>query len=54
MERTLLLLGEGVNRIRAGRFSKHRPECERRRVADDRMLWKGTALMRFATFPTFY
>jgi hypothetical protein len=52
LERTELMVGEGANRIRAGHFSRHRPDCERRRVPDDRMLWKGTTLMRFAHFPT--
>jgi hypothetical protein len=48
MERTELMVGEGVNRLRAGRISNHRPEGESRRVIDERMLWKGNALMRFA------
>jgi hypothetical protein len=52
MDRTELILGECVNRLRAGRLSRHRPVCESRRVPDDRMLWKWIALMRFARFPT--
>jgi hypothetical protein len=36
----------------AVRLSRHRPDGECRRVPDDRMLWKGNALMRFAPFPT--
>jgi hypothetical protein len=45
------MVGEGANRIGAGRFSRHRPDGESRRVPYDPMLWKGTILMRFATFP---
>jgi hypothetical protein len=52
MERTELMVGEGSNRLRAGRLSRHRPDGKCRRVPDDRMLLKGTALMRFAPFPT--
>jgi hypothetical protein len=52
MELTELMLREGTNRLRAGRFSRHRPEGEIRRVPDDRMLWKWTAMLRFAPFPT--
>jgi hypothetical protein len=52
MERTDLMAGEGANRIRAGRLSRRRPDGEFRRVCDDRILWKGTALKRFETFPT--
>jgi hypothetical protein len=52
MERTELMVGEGVNRLRAGRLSPHRPNGESRRVTDDRVLWKGKALKRFAPFPT--
>jgi hypothetical protein len=48
MERTDLMAGEGTNLIRAGHLSSHRPDGESRRVPVDRMLWKGTALMRFA------
>jgi hypothetical protein len=51
-ERTELKLGEGVNRNRAGRLSRHRRDGESRRLPDDRMLWKGNALKLFATFPT--
>jgi hypothetical protein len=36
----------------AGRLSRHRQHGECRRLPDDRMLWKGTSLMRFAPFPT--
>jgi hypothetical protein len=36
----------------AGRLSRHRPDGECRRVPDYRMLLKGTALMRYAQFPT--
>jgi hypothetical protein len=43
---------EGANRIREGRLSRHRSEGEIRQLTDDRMLWKGTTLMRFAPFPT--
>jgi hypothetical protein len=46
------MLLEGTNRLRAGRLSRHRPDGESRRVPNDRMLWKWTALMLFATFPT--
>jgi hypothetical protein len=42
----------GANRLRAGRLSRHRPDGESRRDPDDRMLWKGTTLKRFAHFPT--
>jgi hypothetical protein len=52
MERTELMVGEGANRLRAVRVSRHRPDGESRRVPDDRMLWKGTTFMRFAHFPT--
>jgi hypothetical protein len=52
MERTDLMVGECANRLRVGRLSCHRPDGETRRVLADRMLWKGTALMRFAPFPT--
>jgi hypothetical protein len=38
--------------MRAVRASCHRPGGECRRVHEDRMLWKGTPLMRFAHFPT--
>jgi hypothetical protein len=44
--------GEGANRIRAGRLSRHLPDGESRRLPDDRMLCKGNTLMRFAPFPT--
>jgi hypothetical protein len=44
------MFGEGASRLRVGRLSRHRPDGEKRRVPDDRMLWKGTALMRFAPF----
>jgi hypothetical protein len=40
-----------VNRLRAGSLSRHMPDCEGRLVPDDRMLWKGTNLKRFAPFP---
>jgi hypothetical protein len=52
MERTELMLGEGVNRLRAGRISPQLPDGESRRLTDDRMLGKGKVLMRFAPFPT--
>jgi hypothetical protein len=52
METTELMVGEGVTGLRAGRLSRHRPFGESPRVPDDRMLWKWTALMRFARFPT--
>jgi hypothetical protein len=51
MERTELMLVEGANRLRAVRVSRHRLNGESRRVRDDGMLWKGTALMRFALSP---
>jgi hypothetical protein len=47
------MLVEGTKRLRTGRLSGHRPDGESRRVPDDRMLWKWTALMLFASFPTF-
>jgi hypothetical protein len=52
MERTELMLGEGVNRLWSGRLSPHRPDGDSCRMTDDRGLWKGNAQMRFATFPT--
>jgi hypothetical protein len=52
MERTELMVGEGANRIRARRLSRHRPDCESRLLPEYRMLWKGTALIRFAHFPS--
>jgi hypothetical protein len=52
MERTELMVGEWLNRLCVGRLSPHRADGERRRETDDRMLWKGKALMRFANFPT--
>jgi hypothetical protein len=52
MEPTELMLGEGARRLRLGRLSRHRPDDERRRLPDDRMLWKATATIRFAPFPT--
>jgi hypothetical protein len=52
MEQTELMLGEGVNRLRSGRLSRHRPDGEKRRMPEDRMLWKGNVLNRFATFRT--
>jgi hypothetical protein len=52
MERTLLMLGVGVNRLRAGRLSRHLPVGECRRVSVDRMQWEWNALMRFGRFPT--
>jgi hypothetical protein len=56
MDRTELMVGEEANRIRAGlravRVSRNCPNGESLRVPDDRMLWKGKALMRFAPFPT--
>jgi hypothetical protein len=52
MERTDLMVGKGANRLRAGRLPCHRPDGEIRHFLDDRMLWKGKALMRFAPFPT--
>jgi hypothetical protein len=51
MERTQLKLEEGANRIRAGRYSRHRPAGENQRLPDDRMVWKGNALLSFANFP---
>jgi hypothetical protein len=51
MERTELMVGEGMNRLRAGRLSRHRPDGKIRRVQDDRMLWKWNDLMWFAPFP---
>jgi hypothetical protein len=52
MEKTDLNVMEGANRLSAGRFSRHRPDGECRRVPDYRMLWKGNTLMLFAYFPT--
>jgi hypothetical protein len=52
MERSDLTAGEGEIRLRAGRLSRHRPDGESRRVPDNLMLWKRTALMRFAHFST--
>jgi hypothetical protein len=52
MERNDLMVWEKANRFRVGRLSRHRPEGESRRVPDDRMLWKCTALVQFALFPT--
>jgi hypothetical protein len=52
MERTELILGEGANRFSVGRLSRHRPDGESLRVPDYRMLWKGTALIMLAHFPT--
>jgi hypothetical protein len=52
MERTVLMVGEGANRLWAGSLSRHRPDGEFRRVPDNRMLWKWNALMRFTHFPT--
>jgi hypothetical protein len=52
MERTDLMAGEGANRLRTGRLSGNPPEGELRREPNDRMLWKGTALMRFVHFPS--
>jgi hypothetical protein len=52
MERTELMVVEGVNRLRAGRITHHRPDVDSRRVTDYRMLGKGNAIMRFAQFPT--
>jgi hypothetical protein len=51
MERSELMVGEGAKRSRAGRISHHRPDGESLRLNNDRMLWKGTNLMRFAPFP---
>jgi hypothetical protein len=52
MERTELMVWEGVNGLRAGRISPHRPDGESRQVIDDRMLWKSNVLMRFTHIPT--
>jgi hypothetical protein len=52
MERPELMVVEESNQLRAGRYSRHRPDGDRRRMPDDRMLWKGTPLMRCAHFPT--
>jgi hypothetical protein len=52
MARTELMVGEAANRLRAGRLSHHRPDGESRRMPDDRLLWKRSALKRFAQFPT--
>jgi hypothetical protein len=52
MERTELMVWEGANRLRPGRYSRHRPDGESRRVPDYRLLWKETALMRCAHFLT--
>jgi hypothetical protein len=52
MKRTELMVWEGVNGLRAGRISPHRPEAESCRVIEDRWLCMGNALMRFAPIPT--
>jgi hypothetical protein len=52
MERIELMVVEGVNRLREGRLSPHRPDGYRRRLTDERMLWNGTVLMRFTRFLT--
>jgi hypothetical protein len=52
IERTELMVGEGASRLSVFRLSRHRPDGERRRVPDNRMLWKGSALMRFAPIST--
>jgi hypothetical protein len=52
MVRSEFVVGEGANRLRAGRPSRHRPDGEGRRLPDERMLWKWTTLMRFSNFPT--
>jgi hypothetical protein len=54
MERTDLMVGENSNRLSARRLSRHRVDGESRQVLDVRMLRKGTALIRFANFPTIY
>jgi hypothetical protein len=46
------MVGEGEYRLRAESLSHHRPDCESRRLPDDRMLWKWTSLMRFAHIST--
>jgi hypothetical protein len=46
------MVWEGANRLMAGRLSRYRSDGESRRVPDDRMLWKGTTLRRFAPFHT--
>jgi hypothetical protein len=46
------MFGVGVNRHVAGRLSPHWPDGEGRRVPDDLIICKGTALLRFAHFPT--
>jgi hypothetical protein len=46
------MVGDGANRLRAGRVSCQRPDSESRRVLDEWMLWKGTALMLSAPFQT--
>jgi hypothetical protein len=50
MDGTELIEGEGANRLRAGRLSRHQSDGESRQLTDDRMLWKGTSLIRFANF----
>jgi hypothetical protein len=52
MEPTVFIGGEGARILRVGRLSRHRPDGERRRLNDDRILWMGTALLRFSPFPT--
>jgi hypothetical protein len=52
MERTELMVLEGANCIRAGRLSRNKQDGKSWRVPDDRMLWNGNALIRFAPFPT--
>jgi hypothetical protein len=46
------MLGEGANRLRAGRYSRHQPDGESRRLPDEGMLCEWTALMRCEHFPT--
>jgi hypothetical protein len=46
------MAGAGANRLGVGRLSRHRPDGESRREPDDRMPWKGTAMMPFAPFRT--
>jgi hypothetical protein len=45
------MAGEGANRLRAGRYSRHRPDGEPRGVPENRMLCRWTALRRCAIFP---
>jgi hypothetical protein len=46
------MAGGGSNRLRAGRLSRPRPDGSAGKCLVTGCLWKWTALMRFAHFPT--